>query len=369
MSLSIDSTVLLHNGWNSIQYTIVNNRLLVAERTATFILPVTNNDIHQDTLYRVSLSDGSSFKATANHFLKIRSVGLNDWVLTSIEDIRNSLIRNPRIIPNQSFYCCFGNCRYIGPNPPANALEVEPIDYTWNFSQTPLCLLPPYWIGVFTIKGLLEEQEPKAILDPELRNIMEQHCMGLRQHHIVRNTDPNQFIHSFRSDRYIEERSQLSIDLENLELLYSNKCNRYIHDSYLYTSVDNRINLLRGLMDAGGYIDFMGGGTAKLRVFSSRLVENIYLLVRSLGGYVSVERMAGVWTLSILPPSTINPFSREGLVTNYKEPDISPVPRRFVVSVQEEGEPSSTSCLRYGSPSALVISKSITGLDYIASRC
>jgi hypothetical protein len=287
----------------------------------------------------------------------------------TIVEIREHITRNPRAIPNQEFYCCFGNCEYKGSNPPVNALEIEPIDYTFNFSPTPLCLIPSYWIGVLAIKGMLDKEEPEVVLDPELKSLMNNHCLGLRQHHIVNNADPNDFIHKFRSDRYVGDKSQLSIDLFNLGLLYSDKCNRYIHDSYLFTSTNNRIDLLRGLMDAGGYIDFRNGGLAKLRVFSSRLVENIYLLVRSLGGYVEVNKVGPVWTLTIYPHPTINPFSREGLVSNYTSPNISPVPRRFLTSVQQESEPSLVSCLKYDSPTALVISKSLTGLDYIASRC
>jgi len=369
MSLATNTQVLLHNGWNDLQYTQPPDKLLVAERSASFILPTLSNTTEFKSLYRITFSDGSTLKATEDHLLKVKLGTTSNWSLTSIAEIRDYLLKHPSSISNPGFYCCFGNCKTTSLPNSVHSIEIEPIDYPFNFSPTPLCLLPSYWIGVLTIKGILDKEEPEVVLDGELRELMNQQCQGLKQHRVIVNPNPYEMIHQFHSDVYVDSRSQLSIDLENLGLLYSNKCNRFIHNSYLFTSSTNRIDLLRGLMDAGGYIDFRDGGVAKLRVFSPLLVENIYLLVRSLGGYVEISKLGSVWTLTIFPPPTLNPFSREGLAINYQPPNISPIPPRYINFIQPETEVLLSTCLTYNSPTALLLSKSLTGLDYIASRC
>lgn len=370
MSISSNINVLIHNGFNSIQYLAPNNKILVTENSNTFTLPLLSSpNTYQDTTYLVTFSDGSSTRVNEKEMFLVRPFGLKDFSFMSIPDIYTTVTSNQYKPLNQGFYCCFGNCNYTGYDKVSpNTLEVQPIDYPWNFSITSLGLFPSYWYGVLINNGLLDKQEPRVYLDHELLHIMNNQSLGVRQHHII-DDHPSDYIYEFRSDRYITNRSLLSIDLENLGLLYTNKCNRFIHDSYIYTSIENRIALLRGLMDSGGYIDFYNGGIAKIRVFSEALMKDIYLLVRSIGGYVVINTLGNVYTLSIYPPPGVNPFLRLGLATNYTPPDKSPVPPRFISHVQKEGELSSVTCLDYSSPTSLIITNSLTGLDYISSIC
>lgn len=61
---------------------------------------------------------------------------------------------------------------------------------------------------------------------------------------------------------------------------------RYIPKEYLYNSIENRIELLRGLLDTDGYIDIQGHihYTSK----SKKLIDNVIFLVQSLGGTARV---------------------------------------------------------------------------------
>lgn len=63
------------------------------------------------------------------------------------------------------------------------------------------------------------------------------------------------------------------------------ECNsgeRFIPNEYLFNTLENRISLLQGLMDSGGYVDKRG--ICEFTTKSKKLAENVYFLVRSLGG-------------------------------------------------------------------------------------
>ena len=98
---------------------------------------------------------------------------------------------------------------------------------------------------------------------------------------------------------------------------------KYIPDAYKYSSVEDRTNLLRGLMDTDGTIK--DSGECSFATTSKQLAEDVTEIVRSLGGRAFVrsrnrvgksnktgnlviesKRISYEFTISL--PSTINPF-------------------------------------------------------------
>ena len=66
---------------------------------------------------------------------------------------------------------------------------------------------------------------------------------------------------------------------------------KFIPDIYLYNSIDNRIALLRGLMDTDGCISKHRSGRDRIEFFttSSQLANNMKFLVASLGGVATIR--------------------------------------------------------------------------------
>lgn len=63
---------------------------------------------------------------------------------------------------------------------------------------------------------------------------------------------------------------------------------KYIPNEYLFNTVENRIALLQGLMDSDGYIDKRG--ICQFTTKSKKLADNVYFIVRSLGGNASIKQ-------------------------------------------------------------------------------
>lgn len=69
---------------------------------------------------------------------------------------------------------------------------------------------------------------------------------------------------------------------------------KFIPDEYKYTSVENRVNLLRGLMDTDGSI--YGNRTIEYCSTSKRLADDVRWLVQSLGGKAYIKEKRPTYT-------------------------------------------------------------------------
>lgn len=77
--------------------------------------------------------------------------------------------------------------------------------------------------------------------------------------------------------------SNIKEQLEKLNLLGHRAWDKFIPDLYKYSSVDNRLNLLRGLMDTDGSVS-KTHGAASFTTTSKQLALDVIEVVKSLGG-------------------------------------------------------------------------------------
>ncbi len=152
--------------------------------------------------------------------------------------------------------------------------------------------------------------------------------------------------------------------LRDLELLGCLSADKFIPPVYLYSCVEDRVALLRGLMDGDGTICDKGHVT--YTSVSQRLIEDLTLLVESLGGRVSsVGEKPGSYTKGgtriytgstgytahISLPVGFNPFhlSRKGARVGVQSD-----PRRFIDRIEYVGE-MPTQCISVAHPSHLYL--------------
>lgn len=144
---------------------------------------------------------------------------------------------------------------------------------------------------------------------------------------------------------------------------------KFIPQVYLEASIDQRIALLRGLMDADGSSRTGGRRSACYFTTSEQLAHDVVTLVQSLGGTASTSKYDrtiegkgieyGAW---ILTPSWLHPFG-----TNRKEQTSRPrrtfEPHRAITSIRYHGI-MSVRCIKVAAADSLYL----IGQEYIVTH-
>lgn len=140
---------------------------------------------------------------------------------------------------------------------------------------------------------------------------------------------------------------------------------KFIPDDYKYSSINDRIELLRGLMDTDGSVD-KNGKYFEFTTISSRLANDFKWLVQSLGGTVNiVERKTNYtyknqlkqgqlsYRINLTLPNYINPFKlpRKSERVRNREKYF---PRRYITDVIYVGKKASQ-CILIDHPDHLYI--------------
>lgn len=186
---------------------------------------------------------------------------------------------------------------------------------------------------------------------------------------------------STEKDRIKEEIKRLNLD--NLK-----SCDKFIPEEYLFDSVNNRIELLRGLMDSDGAVSKSGYYTT-FTTTSKKLSIGIRFLVESLGGtcretkhknyytYLNERKQGKDSYTSSICLDKINPFflnrkkTRVIFKTKYR-------PSRYITNIAPVG-PKECQCILVSNPSHLYLTNNfivthntfmsvLAGLESLNSR-
>ena len=145
--------------------------------------------------------------------------------------------------------------------------------------------------------------------------------------------------------------------LKDLQLMGCNSETKFIPWEYQQGSIDQRIDLLRGLMDTDGYIS-KDGYVVQFTSVSPQLMEGLKQLVCSLGGTAKISQKQPkkgklAYTATICMPPAICPFSLSRKVARYV-PRTKYLPRRAFKSVKFIGF-FEASCIRVANPASLYL--------------
>jgi hypothetical protein len=287
---------------------------------------ITNITTKKDELYLMNIGEGSRrIECHLSSKFQVRGGLYKEWTVITLDELLSwfPLVIDPH-------YCACKSEPYL------NAYyEIRQALYYIPFSNIPLDSIPAYWIGVFATKGCLEGPEPYLYLnEEEAQRIRDQGSWDFILQEPY-STTPGKYF--FRSYTYINERSKLSIELENLGLLGVAIENRDIHDSYVYTDFRDRVNLIQGVMDSVGYIDPIDN-KPKARVLSKSLANKLAFIVRTIGGLckVTYDDLVREYILEVAMPYPEVPFSRPSLAARYVEyrPVLKPL---YIESITKKG--------------------------------
>jgi hypothetical protein len=141
--------------------------------------------------------------------------------------------------------------------------------------------------------------------------------------------------------------------LKNLSLSHTRSHNKFIPDIYKYTSVNNRLAILQGLMDTDGYCMLSKNGNfcgTEFSTVSEKLCDDLCEIVHTLGGIVRKRKRKSFYKkngeriecrpsyrLNIKLPKGMNPFRLKRKSDRYNEPQKYQT-GRYISKIEKQGE-------------------------------
>lgn len=233
-------------------------------------------------VYQLELADGRTVRCGANHLWEV--ICANNHFKHKVyktHDLLTNGLFNETVVNGKKY----NSYKYYLP-------PVSPIAY----SEKPQNI-PAYTLGALLGDGALTKRTPKiSSIDKEiLDKIQKQLGDGFEFKYDPTTTceyrivDKERFLHKseFKNGQYGVNR--LHRWLEELDLCVSCQY-KYIPDNYKYGSIEQRCELIRGLMDTDGYIS--SDGSMSFVNTSKQLIDDFMEVLRSLGIICTVSKRA-----------------------------------------------------------------------------
>ena len=163
----------------------------------------------------------------------------------------------------------------------------------------------------------------------------------------------------------------LKKEINELNLQDSRSGNKFIPDIYKYSSIENRLSILQGLMDTDGHCMFNGNETflgTEYCTISKQLCDDVVEVVQTLGGVARVKTRIPTYTykgekkkgnlayrVNIKLPLGMNPFRLKRKSERYIEPKKYPT-GRYIKNIEKVGLEESV-CISVDSPDKLYVTE------------
>lgn len=233
-------------------------------------------------VYQLELADGRTVRCGANHLWEV--ICANNHFKHKVfktHDLLNNGLFNEVTVNGKKY----NSYKYYLP-------PINPVMYSEKQQN-----IPAYTLGALLGDGALTKRTPKisSIDDEILNKIQKQLGDGFEFKYDPTTTceyrivDKERFLHKseFKNGQYGVNR--LHRWLDELDLCVSCQY-KYIPDNYKYGSVEQRYELIRGLMDTDGYIS--KDGSMSFVNTSKQLVDDFVEVLRSLGLICTVSKRA-----------------------------------------------------------------------------
>lgn len=329
----LDAKLLTPTGWRLMGDIKAGDEVVSVDGKATTVLAV--HPQGDKPIYRVTLSDGSSTECCDEHL----------WETQTLYERRKASA-------NPNWDCAKPKVRSLSEIRAGLSKQhfipmVSPVEMP--SANLPI---PPYTLGVLLGDGCLTancitfSSEDEAIANRvsedlpaelELRSVAVTggRCATYRISEVEK---------SRRSNGQMESHPW-AVSLRGLDLMGRNCYSKHIPQQYLVASVEQRVALLQGLMDADGWVD-RKTGSAYFTSTSKALVGGVVEIARSLGGIATVntkqpsfaykgERKPGAtaYNVCLNLPAQFVPFALERKAVLYRANTKYPA-RRKIVSVE-----------------------------------
>ncbi|MBE3141437.1 MAG: hypothetical protein IMZ53_12755 [Thermoplasmata archaeon] len=311
-ALSIDTKVFTPTGHKPIGTIKIGDMVIGSDGKSTKVLGIYPQGIR--AAYRITFSDNSSVLCDINHLwsvrTKVQKYRKQDYKTMSTMDILKS-----GLISQEGW-------KWFIP-------MAKPIE--WENRELPL---HPYLLGALIGDGSLSGGTPCiSSADEELLSRISKILPDG-----VKLKYRSQYDWALTTGRKGYS-NPLTLKLRQLGLMGKKSETKFIPEIYKLSSIQDRIDMLNGLMDTDGYAS--KDNNVNYCTISKRLAEDMVFLVQSLGGkaVIRTKKTTGqlAYQMSIVLPNDILPFSLSRKRDIIK-PRMKYLPTRAIVSIEECGQ-------------------------------
>jgi len=311
-------------------------------------------------LYRVSFNDKSSILVGEEHLWCVYNRDNRRNTHKYITLTTNQLIDKNLILINNSKKYDYKFKTYYKESNNNNKWRI-PIVKPIQFKNKGKLPIDPYLLGIILGDGCIGEKDITITLH---KNDYEE-LIGEFPHNkkkIYKNITNSSF-------------NYLLPSIIKLGLKHKRSYEKFVPDIYKYSSIEDRIKLLRGLMDTDGTVSkgFRKNRIKKTNIaqycsVSKQLIDDVVEIVNSLGGIARISKKQGkykkdgkviickmAYNVSIKLPNDINPFKLKRKADIYKPPTKYKV-SRYITSIEFEKYGEAV-CIKVDAPDHLYVTE------------
>jgi len=339
------SKILTPSGWTTMGKIKINDDIIGSDGNIYQVVGVYPQGVKK--INRVTFSDDFYTDCCDEHLWstktdKERFYKKQPTVKTTL-DLKNTLYESnknkTRIVKNHSIEWC------------------KPI----NFPKRELNI-HPYVLGIIIGDGSIDSNGNVIITNPEI-DVMDKVKRYLPENIYLKTRDYKDRCIAYGincNTRY----NVFSKYIKEYGLNGKKSWEKYIPDDYMLSSVEDRLNLLQGLIDSDGCVN-KNTSNVTYTTTSKKLAENIIDLVQSLGGRITISEKMGKYTknnitketrvfysLNILFYNNIIPVSSEKHLSRFVKAKRQY--ERYIKNIEQIGE-EECQCIRVNAPNSLYI--------------
>lgn len=264
-ALSLDSGILTPKGWVKMRDIKEGDYAIGADGKAAKVIGVYPQGVKK--MYKVVFDDKTEVKCSGDHLWTVRTredreKGKSRTVTTK-DMLKNYLVEGGK----RKNYCID---------------YVEPVEFEGKLEEDDL---KPYYLGALLGNGCFSERtfstSDKEILKRIEKEMPETDVIVYknRYDYIIKKKEDK------RNEKGYPIKTHTFKKIEEYGLKDTHSWDKFIPKKYIYSSIEDRIELLRGLFDTDGYAD--GSGTLEYTTVSEKLADNVMEVARSLGARVT----------------------------------------------------------------------------------
>lgn len=368
-----DAQILTPEGWELMENIKEGDYVYAINGKPTRVLSVHPQGIKD--IYKISFSDGTSTECTKDHLWLTKTYNERTYLKNFENRNKRRKAKNrPEYEHKDSKYintCINGSVKTLeeimnsidvgtGKKPHKNhtiPLISQPLEF-----EKKEHIISPYIMGILLGDGCLRTQVMFTTADEEILEKIKKEIPESMEVVNAYNID-------YRLVSKNRDKKNLFLnEIRRMNLAGTYSDTKFIPHEYLFDSAENRLELLKGLMDSDGFVavrarssktNLIGFGTA-----SKQLAEGVRFLVESLGGVATCTRQKTFFTYKgrnkqgkssyqLFLNIPINPFyiARKSLM--FKE-RVKYFPSRYISSVEYVGQ-KPAQCLLVEDPNHLYL--------------